>query len=226
MKLTPEQLKEKCRDGRDLMVWGDWFIGPISSFVKEYLKDKKLNTCIDIGAATGMATGFILYFLNPDKMICCEPDEDNFSYLTDKYGAMPNITLYNKGIFYGVRESAVLGTGDESPLGYMVAEINHEHISVWDSTIAPYSGKVFKFLELEEVAESADLIKIDVEGSEYNIIENSTLLQNIKWILLETHNHTKEYVDNYLATYLPNHKVVYYQSQGEIHMGYFLEKIN
>jgi hypothetical protein len=86
-----------------------------------------------------------------------------------------------------------------------------------------YADKVFRLAELETFVNPADLIKIDVEGSEYNIIENSWTVKHAKWLLLETHNHELEYVINFINKNLPNHKIIFNWGSG-IHQGFLLER--
>jgi hypothetical protein len=79
---------------------------------------------------------------------------------------------HNYGIFYGVKESKVQGIGDNNDGGYMVSEIKEEFKEeYWGDRIETYDGKLFKLETLEYFLESpADLVKIDVEASEYNIL--------------------------------------------------------
>lgn len=85
-------------------------------------------------------------------------------------------------------------------------------------------------LELEENMENVDLIKFDIEGSEYNVIENSKLLKHIKYIIIEFHpfgmkeqeviknlpqpgqfgraEYLKKFTDSFIKKHLPNHKII------------------
>jgi spore coat protein CotF len=71
---------------------------------------------------------------------------------------------------------------------------------------------IVECIKLEAVCNfPVDFLKMDIEGAELNIIENSKVLCNIKYLELEFHNNmpTIEYWYNYLAEYFPNHNIVY-----------------
>ena len=61
--------------------------------------------------------------------------------------------------------------------------------------------KTLEELELPIV----DFIKIDIEGGEFNVIENSSYLQQIRWIDIEFH----ALIDpNYIKTHFPNYEIM------------------
>jgi len=92
----------------------------------------------------------------------------------------------------------------------MVAAINSEHTSVWGSSIVTYQGKEFKLEPLENftIGENLDLIKVDIEASEYNLLDNSSDLKKFEWIIIEFHNHNHDYYSTYLRDKLQSHEIV------------------
>jgi len=168
-----------------------------------------IDTVFDLGCNVGAFINLTKkYIPSVQKIICFEPDIDNFNYIKDQNYS--NVKLHNIGIYYGAEESFVNGVGDNNIGGYMVSAIEKEHIENWGSMVHQYDAKVFKLKTLEEFTknESLDLIKIDVEASEYNILDNSTDLQKFKWIILECHNHNFDYYINYVKKALPTHEIV------------------
>lgn len=206
----------------DIIIADDWFTGEVYPKAMEYLRDKGIKTIVDIGASSGTISYFMLA-LQPEMLFAFEPDTDNFALLENNMRPYNNVQIINKAIFYGKDTVAVNGTGDNNFLGYMIADIAQEHTDFWQQ-LHPYEGKLFHCAELEDYMEndSADLIKIDVEGSEYNIIEHSLVVYNSRYILLETHNHGIDYVLDYIAEHL-QHRIVFSQGIG-IHLGFLLEK--
>lgn len=204
----------------DKIIWDAWNTTDFYTKVKEYFSNKKIHVVLDLGAGVGVATQFFQKYLSPDLIICFEPDIDNFEMLSNNFNES-NIFKYNYGIFYGATECTVNGVGDNSPLGYMLSVIDKEHYENW--SVSSYPEKIFHLKELEEFCQIADVIKIDVEGSEYNIIENSSCVQNSKWLLLETHNHMQDYIHEYIKQRLPNH-VLIFEEGGGIHQSYLLER--
>jgi FkbM family methyltransferase len=207
----------------DRLIWEEWYTGQAYKDVGDYLKGLEIYICVDIGAAIGVATSWMLDFLSPDIVFSFEPDKDNYLYLSENFKDNPKVVLNNVGIFYGATESSVVGVGDSNPLGLMSSAIGSEHSDFWKNSLYVYMDKTFKLAELERFVNPADLIKIDVEGSEYNIIENSWTVKHAKWILLETHNHDMEYVINFLSKNLPEHKIMLNWGSG-IHLGFLLER--
>ena len=51
-----------------------------------------------------------------------------------------------------------------------------------------------------------DFVKIDVEGCEYNIIENSSYLKTVKFIEIEFHNYDIN-ISDFIRKNLPSHKI-------------------
>lgn len=180
--------------------------------VYEYLKDKDIKIYIDIGANTGASILAFQANLNPKLIIGFEPDIDNFQFLTNTTGLLPHRRLYNIGIYYGLKSSKVYGTGDQSAGGYMIT-MDDQYKPV---AYLEYDGKVFTLNTLEdiittnhpEIVNKIDLIKIDVEGSEYNIIEHSTLLKESRYLFIEFHVSPQEYCHQFIQQHLSNYEIV------------------
>jgi len=181
----------------------------------EKLRIGGIKTAVDIGASSGIFLMFLMNIPTLQKIYCFEPDDENFKMLqanTEGFG--PGVKIYNTGIYYGIRQSTVVGTGDQSPLGYMVEDAKKEHDFRWGTT--RYEGKIFNLCPLEEVITNpVDFIKIDVEGSEYNIIENSTLLRKSKYLQISFHNHPGIYVENFIHKMLPEYNTVTFETSGD-----------
>lgn len=185
------------------------YIDLFPAYLEIIKNNTKIKTVFDLGSNVGAFVKLIKSTI-PDvnKIICFEPDIDNFNFI--KAQNYIDIDLHNIGIYYGVDESSVNGIGDNNIGGYMVSSIEEEHTKKWSSSISQYSGKVFKLKPLEDFTqkESLDLIKIDVEASEYNIMDNSTDLKKFKWIILECHNHNLDYYIDYINNSLTTHEIV------------------
>lgn len=179
------------------------------SYLETIKKYTEIKTVFDLGSNVGAFIKLTKSVIpKVEKVICFEPDIDNFNFI--KSQNYSGVDLHNVGIYYGVEESFVNGVGDNNIGGYMVSAIEQEHIRNWGSSISQYNGKVFKLKPLEEFTqnENLDLIKIDVEASEYNILDNSTDLKKFKWIILECHNHNLDYYLNYINNSLPTHEII------------------
>jgi FkbM family methyltransferase len=165
---------------------------------------ENLDVVLDIGSNYGE----FVSLLNNKKikeLHYFEPDVDNFkkcSSLMSKYDFTHG---HNYGIFYGIKESKVQGVGDNNDGGYMVSEIENEFKDeIWGDRIETYEGKIFKLEVLEHfLNRPADLVKLDVEASEYNILENSELIKKSKYLFVEWHNKPMDFVDSFIEKHLP-----------------------
>jgi hypothetical protein len=66
-------------------------------------------------------------------------------------------------------------------------------------------NKIFELDTLENLSENfllPDFIKIDVEGAEKNILINSTIIKNAKYIIVEWNQ--QESLNDFIKKYLPN----------------------
>lgn len=196
----------------DSAVWDQFNTEKFWQDSLEILQKNEIKTAIDIGASSGIFLMFLLGVASLQKISCFEPDEENFKLLQrNSDGLGEGVDLYNVGIYYGLKESGVVGTGDQSPLGYMVEDVQKEHDWIWGTIL--YEGKKFKLTTLEKIIKTpVDLIKMDVEGSEYNIIEKSRILKRSKYLIISFHNHPEEYVKNFISKKLPKYHIILFQS--------------
>jgi FkbM family methyltransferase len=171
--------------------------------------DESLNVVLDIGANYGD-----FYDLVKHKKIkqyhYFEPDIDNFNKSFSKLSLYNETIGHNYGIFYGKTESKVQGIGDNNEGGYMVSDIENKYKDdIWTNRLVYYPEKLFILKTLEEIINiPADIVKIDVEASEYNIIENSTILKKCNNLMIEWHNKEINFVYEFISKHLPNHNLI------------------
>ena len=78
-------------------------------------------------------------------------------------------------------------------------------------------GSIYKLTELEkEVEFIPDLIKIDIEGAEYNVIENSTIVKQAKYLYIEWHMRTNLEIERFIFDHLSNYKELARDSRNSI----------
>jgi len=165
---------------------------------------ENLDIVLDIGSNYGE---FIHLLTNKkiNELHYFEPDVDNFSKCSELMSRFHFTHGHNYGIFYGVKESKVQGVGDNNDGGYMVSEIDNQFKDeFWGDKIETYDGKIFKLETLERFLDKpSDLVKLDVEASEYNILENSELIKKAKYIFVEWHNKPMSFVHTFIEKHLP-----------------------
>jgi FkbM family methyltransferase len=177
---------------------------------KDWLSEipETLNIVLDIGCNYGE----FIHLLNNKKineLHYFEPDIDNFEICSKLMSEYDFTHGHNYGIFYGVKESKVQGIGDNNDGGYMVSEIDKEFKDeIWGDMIQTYDNKIFKLETLEYFLDSpADLVKIDVEASEYNILENSELIKKSKVIFVEWHNKPNSFIEEFIKQHLSMYEI-------------------
>jgi len=200
--LTQEQHKE--------YTFKEWTEYEYFYEVIEYLKEKNINSFIDIGGCSGEVSRIILDRISSIEYgIIFEPNIENYNFIKENI-KNDNISVVNKAVYYG-KESINLSIKSEwKNVGSWSVYFNEDYP---ENSIEVECVDIDSYLKEKEY----DFIKIDIEGSEFNLIENSTLLKEVKYIELEIHYHHYEVEHNggileYLKNYLPNHEIHYYLS--------------
>tara|TARA_A100001234_G_C12518390_1_gene339139 strand:+ start:43 stop:774 length:732 start_codon:yes stop_codon:yes gene_type:complete len=157
---------------------------------------------LDVGGNKGQSISYFLKLNEKTKIISFEPTRSLYKYLIRKYNSFPNITISNKGIssysgkkkFYenhfNLTSSFEKLNYDSDYLKYKTKilgidknEIIKKEYNVNVITLSSYIN--------DNISSDIDLIKIDVEGHEYECLRglfNSSFNSNIHLIQLEFHN--------------------------------------
>lgn len=188
----PNTLEDHVKYTRDEWSNVEYYINLL-----EYLKTKNIKSFMDLGGCVGEVSNILNENLNLDKIYIIEPVIENYNFIVNKFINTKNIFIFNKAIYYG---------SDTIELGQMTSYVN---VGGWAFSNEHEINKVaVETIKLEELP-ICDFIKIDIEGSEYNLIVNSKNLRKFKFIALELHS---DLIDNYqelIAKYLPNHKIIF-----------------
>jgi FkbM family methyltransferase len=184
----------------------EWSSGYYFRDIFNILKDHKIETFIDIGANTGALAHLILDKIPTIKKgYLFEPQKDNFNFLFKKCKDKKELTCLNCGIYYGKSYSIPFRYGSDKNIGGYTIHENEKNVTA--KAYEP-DDQFFQLFELEFFNfPIIDFVKIDIEGAEYNLIENSSLLKKVKFIDIELHNGFDE---NYFKTHFPNHDIIYY----------------
>ncbi len=194
----------------------EWKSHPFFLNVIDTLKRNNIKYMVDLGACLGDVTNILMNEIpSINKVVLIEALKTNFDHLVNnvnKDGV--RIERYNRCIFYG-QEYINMGTQNANIGGFAVhygqiANDNNEQII-----------SNMKTSTLEELITDLDIdfIKVDIEGAEGNVLENSKMISYAKFIQIEFHHHLQEpriHLDM-IRKYLPEHRVVdtYYTWVGE-----------
>jgi FkbM family methyltransferase len=185
----------------------EWESKPFFGLLKEAFKTKTYSVW-DVGACTG-AWSYVVakhfgkqlqknqYLESRPRFVCFEPDIDNYDYASGKEWDVPaEVEFVNAAVWYGATPRA---NWDSENVG-SISLINGFRNS-------PRNGEIHTTTLEEYSVKIPDLLKLDVEGAEKNIIENSPLLTTVPQLLIEWHYQDEDAVE-FFSLHLP-HKIVY-----------------
>lgn len=159
------------------------------------LVENKIVSYIDIGANTGEVCNVMFEFLPTLKdAYLIEPEDNNFKFM-QKNVKNVNCKLFNCAIGYNYKNANLVAHWSGNVGGFMLIENNSEDQQ-------SINIKTLEELNIPKV----DLIKIDIEGGEYNLIENSTFLKTAKFLEIEFHDYNKP-LRQYVKKYLPEYNI-------------------
>lgn len=148
------------------------------SFYENMLKSE--ITVVDLGACRGEFINEIDKIYKVKKAILVEPNPTNFAHLQNK----ENFVLYNN----------------------LISNKQDEVFTFWEDPNSPYNGSTIfnyfngikhdiKSITIEKLIEEnnieyIDILKIDIEGSEYDLLENidKSVLDIVSQITVEFHD--------------------------------------
>ena len=163
----------------------------------DILKTEDIKTVLDVGGCTGQFSKVMMEKLpSIEKCIIIEPLSRNYHFIKYRFCNEKRIEVLKKCIFYG-EETMDLYAED--------GNVGGAHIS------SSQNAETVKTSPLEDLP-VCDFIKIDVESAEWRIIENSTSLDQFKFIQIEFHDLRNWYYardwKNFLEKNLLNHEVI------------------
>lgn len=161
-----------------------------------YPKEKDVITYFDIGANIGISILWYRLF-NPNmKIVAFEPDVNNLYYLKQnlKLNHIENVTIYPVCLANKVGEADFYLVDD--PIQNLNSGL------VLNRKFLPYSIKKVKVDKLSKyiTKDKISLIKMDVEGAEYDIFKDlisSNKIRLINKIIFEAHYYNKQQIIGY-----------------------------
>jgi len=174
--------------------------------ITKMMKDVKI--AVDIGACVGISVNHYSEHLSPDLIIAFEPEARNIELATENLKWTPDVDLRPVGIFYGLTESKIAHSGDGNPGGRCIASLAND--SNGTKPIIMLDDDTYTLVTLEDELKDLvpDFIKIDVEGAEYNIIENSSLVKKARYLFIEWHVRSDDEIQEFIKEHLGDYKVI------------------
>jgi FkbM family methyltransferase len=141
---------------------------------------KNLNICFDIGSNVGLFTKY-LKLNNCNKIFCFEPNKTAFNSLQKNLKDESELELFNLAVSYN-NESLRLYIDDNNSLISSAHDVKNNYYDVETITLKD----IFERNKIQKV----DFVKIDIEGMEFDLIENleESIFKKIDKFLIEYHD--------------------------------------
>jgi FkbM family methyltransferase len=192
----------------------EWVSSQYYKKVLDFLKEKQIKKFVDIGACSGGVSDiFFDNIKSLEKCIMVEPIEDNYSFIANRFKGDNKRLTINKAVYYNSKTIKIGHVG--SNVGGYSFQSGVKAMEFPTITLEDIIIENSEFLDGD-----IEFIKIDIEGAEYNLIQNSKLLKTIPYIEIEFHNNPEYNIDTttnirhdvwgkFIEKYLPNHNLVY-----------------
>lgn len=142
------------------------------------------NSIIDGGANIGLATLFLKSRFPNAKVVCIEPDKDNFRMLEKNVGGLSDVTLIEGGLWHS---NTYLTISDKYQLGKWAMIVEENENRVDESSIETFTiDDVMRISNLDSI----DLLKLDIETAERELFSENyeNWLPKTKAIVIELHD--------------------------------------
>lgn len=149
----------------------------------EFMPGVKPKIIFDCGANTGIVS-LVMRFLYPEaEIFAFEPVASNFEILQMNVKEYPNIKAIQSGLSNVSGRTTIYHSDDETNLG---------GFSLFTEGCIPEKHEIVNIMEVNEAMAlfgRPEMIKIDTEGSEFDILTSISELnmRNVKWIFGEMH---------------------------------------
>lgn len=166
---------------------------------------------LDCGANIGLATLYFKFKYPKARIISVEPEQSNFDLLKQNTRPYNDIHLIKKGIWRTTGELFLIDNG-EGHASFQVSEADPKK-----NVIARIEAVAIKDILKEYNLDTLDLLKMDIEGSEYFCFEaaDTSWVNQVNCIAIEIHEHLKPGCQALIDTSLGGRA---YQLNGEYHI--------
>ena len=157
------------KESSDLTVFEEIFNYDCYSFISDYLNELRSPLILDLGANIGLGSVYFSQFCTGGTYICVEPNQDNIEALF--YNLKSNHMKHKvveKGIWHETTKMFLEKTSESWTACLKKQDKDHKCQQIETTTISD--------IIVENQIDIIDLIKIDIEGAEYNLFFESESL--------------------------------------------------
>ncbi len=144
---------------------------------------------IDGGANVGLATIYLKSKFPEAKIVCIEPDKENFEVLKKNLGNVENIVLLEGALWSSKTRLSISDKFNSGKWGMITEEIKNEE-SDTDFVETFTVEEIMKIAEIDRI----DLLKLDIETAEKELFSKNyhSWLPKTKSIIVELHDWMKK----------------------------------
>ncbi len=160
-------------------------------------------TVVDIGAAIGEFAVYVAASDSRNRVLAFEPFPESVTLLRDnvRLNKLTNVQVFAEAVS-GQSGTIILDVSSGEPLqieSRAVSTATDDQIEVTSVTLADVLGRT--------KGDHIDLLKLDCEGSEYDIVLNTTpeILRRIDRIVMEYHDTLTQHTHQDLVAFLEGH---------------------
>ena len=157
----------------------EWTEGGYFQAVLEFIKEMKVTSFMDVGGCTGEVSNILLENIpSIENGIIFEPQPENYQYIVNNVKS-DKVLIENKALFYGEE--------------YLELSVRDSNVGSWSILFGnQYPGNSVRVqcVDIDDYLKETkyDFIKIDIEGAEYNLFQNSKLLKEVDFLEIELHH--------------------------------------
>ncbi|MFN4080091.1 MAG: FkbM family methyltransferase [Saprospiraceae bacterium] len=159
----------------------EWLLYQIFSKKQYHIKVEQCSTIVDLGANIGLSALYLGRLHPKARVVCVEPDADNFHILKENIGKSPQVICVNAaiGAVEGRADLAFDSKNEPWATRTILSEDGSVRVISMNQLIADY--------QIERV----DILKIDIEGSELDMFSKNYehWLSITNLIVIELHEH-------------------------------------
>jgi FkbM family methyltransferase len=144
---------------------------------------------IDAGANIGLRTIWFANMFPEANIIAIEPEKTNFDLLQWNTAFYPNVRCIQAGLW---KNNACLNirNPNNEPWGFIIDELAEDETCNCDVVL---HGITVDYLMKEYAIENIDVLKVDIEGSEKEVFENSAQwINSVNVFFIELHDWIKD----------------------------------
>jgi FkbM family methyltransferase len=145
-------------------------------------EDNPVRTVVDAGANIGIETIRMRHFYPEATILAIEADRGNFSVLLENIRDDPKTLAWNNGLWSSNTELSILNGGNNQAFSVVPTKPGGK----------PDLEAVTMETILKHLGGKIDILKMDIEGAEYEIFgENTGWVQHLKVLIVECPDHDK-----------------------------------